>query len=127
MPWSCGPTLHIPPRVRVPQLAFTIVVVSSAHAFADRLTRIDPPGATDGEALKGNVLVWNDAKLYTEASDDAPAVHAASLRAARKDALGEVVPMHVVSVAKGFVEVEPADKVDCVWSRLQTSDDVAKL
>jgi hypothetical protein len=87
-----------------------------------------PSGASDTETLKGNVLVWNDATFYTDASDDATTVHAASLAGARKDAVGEVVAMKIVSVTKtGFVEVEPAAELDCTWSRLQTSDDLAQL
>lgn len=87
-----------------------------------------PSGASDTETLKGNVLVWNDTTFYTDASDDSTTVHAASLAGARKDAVGEVVAMKIVSVTKsGFVEVEPATELDCTWSRLQTSDDLAQL
>src|SRR5262249_4648096 len=102
---------------------------SAAYAAVPNVPvqRVDPPGASDTEPLKGNVLVWSDATLYTEPSDTATAVHAAALEKARKDSAGEVVAMHVVSIQKGFIEVEPAAELDCTWSRLQTTDDVAKL
>jgi len=101
------------------------LLLLSAPAFAGTT---QPSGASDSETLKGNVLVWNDATFYTDASDDATTVHAASLKGARKDAAGEVVAMKIISVTKnGFVEVESAAELDCTWSRLQTSDDVAHL
>lgn len=101
-------------------------VVYAAEPAAD--ARVDPAGASETEPLHGNVLVWADAALYTQASDTATAIHAASLRGARKDNAGAVVPMHVVSCTKdGFVEVEPVDDVDCGWSRLDTPDDLTHL
>lgn len=101
------------------------LLLLSAPAFAGTS---QPIGASDSETLKGNVLVWNDTTFYTDASDDATTVHAASLLGARKDAAGEVVAMKIISVTKtGFVEVEPAAELDCTWSRLQTSDDLAQL
>jgi hypothetical protein len=106
-------------------LALVVVAGLGGRAFATE--RIEPSGAADTEQLRGNVLVWTDATLYTEPTDTATTLHAASLPAARKDSVGAVVPMHVVSIAKGFVEVEPATELDCTWSRLQTSDDLARL
>jgi hypothetical protein len=90
--------------------------------------RIDPSAPSDTEQLRGSVLVWTDATLYTEPDDAATTLHAASVPAARKNHAGEVMPMHVVAVTKdGFVEVEPADDVECTWSRLETSDDIGRL
>lgn len=89
------------------------VMLLAAPAFADN----EP-------ALKGNVLVWNDAAFYTDASDDAQVVHAASLE--RRD-VGNVIAMKVIAAKNGFVEVEPATDLDCTWARMQTSDDLAQL
>ncbi len=83
------------------------------------------PAIAGADTLKGNVLVWADASFYTDAADDATVVHGASL--AERTA-GQVVPMKVISTTKnGFVEVEPAAELDCTWSRLQASDDLAQL
>src|SRR5262245_28147018 len=94
-------------------------------AFADR--HVEPPHASDTDVLSGNVLVWHDAALYTDASDAAQTVHVAKLDAARKDRVGHVVPMHVLGTKGAFVEVEPFATRDCTWSQLMTHDDVAKL
>jgi len=103
-----------------------LVAVLAGPAYAGEL--VDPTGAADGEALRGNVLVWADATFYTDPGDGAQTVHAAQLGGARKDRLGVVVAMHVVSVTKdGFVEVEPARGLDCAGARLDTSDDLARL
>ena len=93
----------------------------SAPALADTVAAPSPP---DNEPLRGNVLVWHDAALYTAPSDDASTLHVATL-AARK--AGHVVPMHVVAMRGAFVEVEFADDEGCTWTRLSTSDDIAKL
>ncbi|MFT3695644.1 MAG: hypothetical protein QM831_21080 [Kofleriaceae bacterium] len=82
------------------------------------------PAFADEPALKGNVLVWNDAAFYTDAADDAQVVHAASLDSRTA---GNVIAMKVISTKNGFVEVEPAAELDCTWARLQTSDDLAQL
>jgi len=104
-------------------IAFVVVSASTAAVADDRVA---PDGASADDKLVGTVLVWHDAALYTEPSDDAPAIHAASM-AARRDSVGHAMPMRVVGSAQGtFVEVEPAD-VDCTASRLATSDDIAKL
>ena len=100
-------------------------VYAAAPATDDR---VEPPGAGETETLHGNVLVWADAALYTEPSDTAMVIHAASLHGARKDNAGQVVPMHVVSCTKdGYVEVEPVDEVDCAWSQLETADDLTRV
>jgi len=106
--------------MRVFALSMVLVPVV---AFAE--TRVEPPGASDAEPLRGNVLVWHDAAFYVEPSETAATVHVATL-AARKDLAGHVVPMHVLATRGAFVEVEPTD-VDCTWSRFTTSDDLAKL
>ena len=103
-------------------LALSVVLVPVV-AVAE--SRVDPPGAGDAEALRGNVLVWHDAAFYVEPSDAAATVHVATLTA-RKDLAGHVVPMHVLGTRGAFVEVEPAE-ADCTWSRFTTSDDLAKL
>jgi len=79
------------------------------------------------EPLSGNVLVWHDATFYTDANDGATTVHVAKLDAPRKDRVGHVVAMHVLSTKGDFVEVEPIEGRDCTWSQLVTNDDLAKL
>ena len=107
--------------------AVAVALLAAAGSHAQAADRSEPTGASDAETLKGNVLVWIDATFYTEASDTATTLHAASLAAARKDAIGEVVPMKIISVTKGFVEVEPATELDCTWSQFQTTDDLARV
>jgi hypothetical protein len=80
-------------------------------------------GASDSEPLRGNVLVWQDAAFYTDASEAAPMIHVATL--AHRD-IGKVIPMHVLSIKGAFVEVEPAN-IDCGQAQLATSDDIGKL
>lgn len=87
----------------------------------------EPAGASDGEVLRGNVLVWQDATFYVEPSDAAQTLHAASLAGAHKDSPGAVVPMHVVATTREFVEVEAVTADDCTWAHLATSDDLARL
>ena len=79
------------------------------------------------EALRGNVLVWHDAKWFAEPSDTANPIALTELDGTRKDRIGHVVPMRVVSTTGAFVEVEPIDGFGCTWSRLAVPDDLAKL
>ncbi|HUJ61141.1 MAG TPA: hypothetical protein VLX92_21705 [Kofleriaceae bacterium] len=102
-----------------------IMLLLGGSALAE--SRLEPSGAAENEALRGNVLVWSDATFYTEPSDAGQALHVAKLAATRKDSVGEVVPMHVVSAGKDFVEVELASERDCTWSRLETTDDLARV
>jgi hypothetical protein len=81
----------------------------------------------DTDSLSGNVLVWHDAALYTAPAEDSTAIHLASLPGGRTEAVGHVVPMHVVATHGEFVEVELADGPGCTWTRLATNDDIAKL
>lgn len=74
-----------------------------------------------------NVLVWHDAALYTAASDDASTLHLATLDGPRAERVGHVVPMHLVAMRGEFAEVEPAGDGGCTWTKLATSDDIAKL
>jgi hypothetical protein len=103
------------------RLAVLGILALASPAFAD-------DGAPLDEPLRGNVLVWHDATFYTDASDGAPAIHVAALPASvdRARALGRVVAMRVVATKGEYVEVEPAE-LDCTWSRVATSDDIAKL
>lgn len=89
--------------------------------------RPDPAGAPAGEALRGSVLVWQDAPLLAEPSEAAASIRVGALDAPRRDRVGHVVPMRVVGTRGAFVEVEPAAGPDCTWSRLATSDDIARL
>ena len=116
---------HLAYSSRVKLIAWIVLGLSVPAFAAD--DRGEPTGASDGEALHGNVLVWQDATFYVEPSDDAATLHAASLAGARKDSPGAIVPMHVVGTTRDFVEVEPAAANDCAWARLATSDDLARL
>ncbi|HEY1557762.1 MAG TPA: hypothetical protein VGF94_23180 [Kofleriaceae bacterium] len=103
-----------------------VLALFAGRAYAEEL--VEPVGAADGEALHGDVLVWADATFYTDTSDSAQMVHAARLAGTRKDHLGDVIAMRVVSAGKdGFVEVEPAAQLDCTWARLETSDDLTRV
>jgi hypothetical protein len=103
-------------------LAFSLLVVATAaHA------ETDASGPTDNEPLKGNVLVWHDAALFTAPADDASTVHLTALGGARTDKIGHVVPMHVVATHGAFVEVEMVDGPGCTWTSLSSNDDIAKL
>jgi hypothetical protein len=103
-----------------------LAATAATAAFAEE--RLAPSGADDGEVLRGDVLVWADATFYTDTAGGAPTVHAARLDGARKDRIGAVIAMHVVSVTKdGFVEVESAREPDCAWAQLATSDDVTRV
>ena len=99
--------------------AAVLVLVSTPAAFADTIA---PPAET--EPLRGNVLVWHDATFYTAPVDSASTLHVATLPARTA---GRVVAMHVVAARGAFVEVDFADDAGCTWTRLSTSDDIAKL
>src|SRR5262245_60763165 len=107
-------------RALMRHLAVVVALLSATPVLADTVAA---PGA-ETESLRGNVLVWHDAALYTAPADSASTVHVATL-AGRK--AGYVVPMHVVAARGAFTEVEFADDEGCTWSRLATSDDIAKL
>jgi hypothetical protein len=127
IPLAFAPGLAYSSRVRT--LAWIVVGLSlgtSVPALASD-GRGEPMGASETEALHGDVLVWQDATFYVEASDDATVLHVASLASARKDAPGAVVAMHVIGTTHDFVEVEASATGDCAGSKLETSDDVAKL
>src|SRR5262249_4246355 len=113
------------------RLAF-LLVLAPASALADKtpaleINRIEPVCALDAEPLKGNVLVWHDAALYTAPSDNASTARVAVLGGARRDRVGHAMPMHVVATHGSFVEVEILDDPGCTWTRLATTDDIAKL
>jgi hypothetical protein len=79
-------------------------------------------------SLKGNVLVWQDAPLYTEPSETAHTLTLATFDgAARKDRVGHVLPMTVVSAKGDFVEVELIGDDDCAFSHLVVPDDIARV
>jgi hypothetical protein len=122
-----APGLAYSPCVRT--IAWIVVGLSlgtSMSVFAAD-ERGEPVGAGETEALRGNVLVWQDAMFYVEASDDAATLHVASLAGAHKASPGGVVPMHVVGTTRDFVEVEASATGDCAGGKLETSDDLAKL
>src|SRR6188508_192448 len=64
--------------------------------------------------LKGNVLVWADAKWYVDADDKSPSIRLGELKGR---AVGRVVPAKVFGTKGDFVEVElVAD--GCAWTRV---------
>jgi hypothetical protein len=115
VPWQ------VPRAMRL--LACSLLVVSSS-AYA---STIDPPAPRDGATLKGRVLVWHDATLYAEPSDQARSLQLATLDGPRKDRVGHVVALRVVSTKGAFVEVELAGDEDCTASRVVVPDDLARV
>ena len=101
------------------------VLFASLPAHAE-LERVDPATAPDATALAGTALVWVDARLYLDPADTAPSVQLATLKS-RKDEVGQVMPMRIVAIDKGFVQIEPTKDIDCTWSKLASSKDLAKL
>lgn len=96
-------------------------------ASAASAQTIDPPGAADGEALRGSVLVWHDATLFAEPRDDARPLQLATLDAARKDRVGHAVALKVVAAKGAFVEVELDGGQGCTASRVVVPDDLARV
>jgi hypothetical protein len=105
-------------------LAYSLLLISS-HALAG--TKIDPPSAPETETLRGNVLVWHDAKLYTEPADDARTLQLATFDAARKDRVGHVAALKVIASKGAFVEVELTGQQDCALSRIVVPDDITRV
>jgi hypothetical protein len=106
------------------RLAYSLLLISS-HAVAG--TTIDPPPAPDG-ALRGNVVVWHDAKLFAEPSESARTLHLATFDSvARKDRVGHVVALKVVASKGAFVEVELTGQEDCTSSRVVVPADLARF
>jgi hypothetical protein len=106
------------------RLAYLLLLISS-HATAG--TTIDPPPAPDAVALKGNVVVWHDTKLYAEPSESARTVQLATFDGARKDRVGHVVALKIVNGKGAFVEVEVTQQQDCTSSRVVAPDDLARV
>jgi hypothetical protein len=105
-------------------LAYSLLLISS---IASAGTKLDPVGAPEAGALRGNVLVWHDAMLYSEASDSAHTLQLATFDGARKDHAGNVVALKVIATKGAFVEVELTGQQDCTWSRVVVPDDLARV
>jgi len=95
-----------------------LLVLVATPALADHLETAVP-----AEVLAGNVLVWQDATLYSDTTDAAQQLHIG----APGRHVGQVVPMHVLASHGDFVEVEPGDDAECTTSRVETTDDVAHV
>ncbi len=80
-----------------------------------------------GTAAADHALLWHDAALYTAPSEDASAIHVATIDGPRAERVGHVVPVHVVATRGDFVEVELAGDGGCTWTKLASNDDVGKL
>ncbi|HEY5926159.1 MAG TPA: hypothetical protein VIV11_30950 [Kofleriaceae bacterium] len=105
-------------------LAYLLLLISSPVFAA---SKTDPSSAPDGKALRGSVLVWHDATLYTAPVDSASTLQLATFEGARKDHVGHVVAMKVVASKGAFVEIELAGAEDCTWSRVVVPDDLARV
>ena len=105
-------------------LAYLLLLISTPVFAA---AKSDPTGAPEKQTLRGSVLVWHDAKLYTAADDSASTLQLATFEGARKDHVGHVVAMKVVSTKGAFVEVELAGAEDCTWSHVVVPDDLARV
>jgi hypothetical protein len=103
--------------------AYSLLLLASP-AFASKLA---PTGAADSETLRGNVLVWHDASLFTQADETAQSVKLATFDVPRADRVGHVVAMKVVSAKGAFVEVELVGDDDCTWSHVVVPDDLARV
>ena len=101
------------------------LLLFSPSAFAG--SKLDPVGVADEKPLKGNVLVWHDATLLSEPSETARTLQLATFDVARKDRVGHVVPLRVVSGKGAYVEVELTGDEDCTWSRIVVPDDLARV
>jgi hypothetical protein len=95
---------------------FVLAVLVPSVVVADG--RVAPAGAAPREVLRGDVLVWDDARLYVEPDVTGPSLQLATLDAPRAERPGHAFAMHVVSTPGPLVEVEPASGFDCAWSRL---------
>ncbi len=106
------------------RFAYSLVLISS-HALAGN--KVDAPSAPDSAVLRGNVLVWHDAKLYAEPSEEAHTLQLATFDVARKDRVAHVVALKVVAGKGPFVEVELTGQQDCALSRVVVPDDLARV
>jgi len=92
------------------------VVASWVPAVAAAEDLRDPPGADAKAPLAGTVLVWRDAAVSFD--PEQPGVKLATLDRPRKDKLGAVVAMRVVSVRGDVIEVEPSTSEECTEAKL---------
>ena len=106
------------------RLAYLLLLLSS-HAFAG--TKLDPASAPETDAVRGNVVVWHDALFFAEPSESARTLQLATFEGARKDRVGHVIALKVVSGKGAFVEVELTGQQDCGWSRVVVPDDLARV
>lgn len=94
--------------MRAGLLAITTVLLAVSHASAS------------------NVLVWQDAPLYSEPSDQAAALKLAALDGARTDHPGSVIAMRVVATVGDYLQVAPLAG-ECTSAHLVVPDDISKL
>jgi hypothetical protein len=106
------------------RIAYSLLLISS---YATAGTKLDPPSAPDSDVLRGNVLVWHDAKFFGEPSDTAQSIQLATFDGARKDHVGDVVALKVIGGKGPFVEVELTGQRDCNWSHVVVPDDLARV
>ncbi|MBA2544116.1 MAG: hypothetical protein H0V17_31015 [Deltaproteobacteria bacterium] len=111
------------------RLAGVIVAMLVTPALGDQKldgSTTDPRGPEPTAKLAGTVLVWNDATFYLDA-DDKASTQLATIAGPRKDHVGQVVPLRVVSTTGDFVEVESVVGTDCTWTKLPQPEDLTKL
>src|SRR2546423_15504378 len=92
-----------------------VLLVSARVAAAE--DDLDIPGI-DATDLRGDALVWEDAKFYVEPHDPASAINFSQYT--RRNEEGRVMPIRIVdSSSKTYVEVELPNRADCTWRRLE--------
>ena len=101
--------------------------LSLASTTALAGSKIEPSGAAEATRLKGHVLVWQDAPLFAEPDETARSLKLATFEGSRKDRVGHVIALEVVSAKGAFVEVELTGDEDCTWSRVVVPDDIARV
>lgn len=101
--------------------------VMAIAAFAGRALAGPRAGAAPQRALRGDVLVWDDAKLLVDPTDPASAIQVAMLRAPRARSVDAVFEMRVVRTRGALVEVTPVLGDGCMGAALVTSVDAPHL
>jgi hypothetical protein len=91
-----------------------LIAISALSSVASAESSGPPPG----QKLRGTVLLWQDAKVFSEPKADAPSVALEGFGGgAREDHVGAAVAMRVVADRGEFLEVTPAD-ANCGRGRL---------
>jgi hypothetical protein len=107
--------MSLPQRLHPSLFAIAIVFASSITRAAE-------------QPVSGNVLVWEDSKLYVEPSDNADYIQLGRLADGRTaGSVGLVVAMQVVGTTDSFVEVVPLAARNCTSATLLAEIDQPHL